>query len=621
MDAGKTWVDQTVREGGRQTTFSGFADEPTAYTPGGGQGYFDMIVGASAENPEHVIFGLCNAYRSTEGGKGLHFKTAIGGYERRDWMHPDMQDIVVCGKETRISTDGGIKYSDNFFETPGQDRNFGIYASDYHGFGQGWNDDVMAGGRWHNGNAVMRDSYGEGNSLQVGRVEQATGYVMLSNSNKVYFSDGGMVTIPADIKGTVSKDYKPFQFKKPMESVMTNKEMGFDPRYAQRILISSADYQELGKLFISEDEGYSFREIFDSEGEFVVAYEYARSNPNHIYVVCQRGFYHSVDNGEKWESFAGNPFDRGDLAGGAIAVDPNDETKLWYSNPFYADCVAYTTDYGKTWHYPLQGNILSDRKFSWIVPTGNEGNGVYFCTSGESSIFYKEDNTEWIDYSAGFPSGARITRLVPFYKEGKLRAATNQGIWEIPLYREKFKPVAQPTALNLGDGDISKTPNKEILFDSYSIVNQDGAKWEWSFSPQPQKVTGENTRTPKVIFGKNGSYDVTLTVTTPQGSHTRTIRETIRINTPTAISQPETPEVATEIRYDGGVPKLVLQTEKLKERKTFTLHNEKGMLLRKVEIPAGETLTEISLQEWKEGIYIYKLTTEHNKYFGKFLKK
>ncbi len=54
-------------------------------------------------------------------------------------------------------------------------------------FGQGWNEDVMAGGRWHNGDAVMMKSYGEGKAVYVGGVEQATGYVMLSNPKKCIF--------------------------------------------------------------------------------------------------------------------------------------------------------------------------------------------------------------------------------------------------------------------------------------------------------------------------------------------------------------------------------------------------------------------------------------------------
>ena len=621
-DAGRTWTDQTSHDS-YASTFSPFMDEPTAYMSGGGQGYFDMIVGASAENPEHVIYGLCNSYRSTQGGQGVYRETAIGGYQERDGMHPDMQDIVVCGKDTWVCTDGGVKYSNNFFATRGEDRNFGIYASDYHGFGQGWNDDVMVGGRWHNGNAVMRDTYGAGNSLQVSGVEQPTGYVMLSSPNKVYFTDSGMTTIPTDINGSIEESYTQFQFKEPMESLLTSKEMGFDPRYAYRLIISSSNDQEFSKLFLTEDEGYSFKEIFDSNGEFVVAYEIARSNPDQIYVVCQNSIHYSLDGGATWNAFVSNPFNSHDLAGAAIAIDPHDATKLWYSNSYNKGHLAYTTDYGATWNYPFQNDWkMSEHKFSWIVPTGNEDHGIYVCTTGESYIFYKDDKTNgWIDYSTGFPSGARITRLTPFYKQGKLRAATNQGIWEIPLYREKFIPVAQPLALNIGNGDITETPNKEILFDSYSIVNQDGATWEWSFSPQPKQVIDADKRNPKVIFGNKGSYSVTLKVTTPQGSHSRTIPNMIRIDTPLGIETPTTPEIEATIRYVGNVPTLVLQTGQLKEKKKLTLHNANGMLLQTIEAPAEQQTIEMPLIDQKQGVYIYNLNTEHHKYFGKFLKK
>lgn len=616
-DAGETWIDQTEtgNTGSYKTTFSPFVDKSQ-----GGQGYFDMMIGVSNKNPEHLIYGLCSSYRDLKGGKGWYRETAIGGYQDRDGMHPDMQDIAICGDDTWICTDGGIKYSNNFFETYGQDRNFGIYASEYVGFGQGWNEDIMVGGRWHNGNAVMASRYGAGNSLHVSGVEQSTGYVMLSDHNKVYFSDGGMTTIPQDINGYVSATYDNFRDKKPMESLQTSKELGFDPRYAKRLIMTAAD--DYYKLFLSEDEGLSFRTILETDYEFIVCYEHARSNPDHIYVVAAQSIQHSTDNGNTWQEFKTLPFQLSNQAGSAIAIDPHDDNILWYSNNTYPGQVAYTTDFGTTWHYPLTNEPeLRDRKFQWIVLTGSE-NGVYLTTVGESAIFYKDDQTNsWVDYSAGFPPGARITRLVPFYKGGKLRAATSQGLWEIPLFREHFKPVAQPIALNLGDGDISKTPNMEVQFDSYSIVNQEKVAWEWSFSPQPQSVIGADTRNPKVVFGKKGSYDVTLKVTTPQGSHSRTIRDMIRIDTPTGIETPQTPEVETSIRYVGDVPVLVFQTEKLKGKKTFTLHDVKGMLLYQKEIPADETLTEIPLQQWKGGVYIYRLTTDHYKYFGKFLKQ
>ena len=62
-DGGASWEDQTDK-GGKfwNTTFSPIMDSA------GGQGFFDMMIGASAQNPAHVLYGLTSLYRSTEEG-------------------------------------------------------------------------------------------------------------------------------------------------------------------------------------------------------------------------------------------------------------------------------------------------------------------------------------------------------------------------------------------------------------------------------------------------------------------------------------------------------------------------------------------------------------------------
>lgn len=615
-DAGRTWTDNTTRSG-RGQTFSGFVDN--VY---GGQGYFDMAIGASENNPEHVIFGLCSAYRSEEGGKGDHNRTAIGGYHKLSAMHPDIQDIVICGNDTWITTDGGIKYSADFFKTDGIDRNTGIYASDYHGFGQGWNEDIMAGGRWHNGDAVHHQAYGEGTTIHVGGVEQATGYVMLSEPRKVYFSDAGMSIVPATLNGTVQTTYDQFGSKKPIESLQSSKELCFDPRYAKRVLMASREDDDMGKIFLSEDEGRSFTQLYDLDGEDVLSYEFARSNPDYIYVAGKYDVFYTTDGGSTWDFMETRAFPRIEnqmTTGITIAVDPKQEQTLWWANANYAGAVAYTTDLGKTWHYPLTP-ALKDKRFNWIILTGNEHNGVYIGTaSGEANVYYKDDTmSEWVDYSAGLPAGLRITRLTPFYKEGKLRAATNQGIWEIPLYAEHFSPIAQPMALNIGHGDLTNTPNQEVIFDSYSIVNQNDAQWEWSFSPQPKQVIGANERSPRVVFGKSGKYDVTLKVTTPQGTHSRTMREMITIGGTVGIEQVTAKPTAT---VEWQADALQVTTSGLHSAATLTLHDVKGRLLHTYTLPATDAQLTMPLPSLQAGVYLYELRSKTHKFFGKFIKQ
>ncbi|NNF21955.1 MAG: T9SS type A sorting domain-containing protein, partial [Saprospiraceae bacterium] len=50
------------------------------------------------------------------------------------------------------------------------------------------------------------------------------------------------------------------------------------------------------------------------------------------------------------------------------------------------------------------------------------------------------------------------------------------------------------------------------------VLNHDDASWEWSFSPEPHFISNPGSRNPRVVFGEEGSYDVTLTVTDKQGN-------------------------------------------------------------------------------------------------------
>lgn len=634
-NGGKDWVDKTTRVSTNSwDSRNSFFDLDERQ---GGQGFFDMTLGVSNKDPELVIFGLCSAYRSTQGGSGgwglRYGNTAIGGYTAHEKMHPDIQDIAISGNDTWIATDGGIKYSADFFETPGENRMKGVYAADYHGFDMGWNEDVMAGGRWHNGDAVHMASYGEGNTMHVGGVEKATGHVMLSDPKKVYFSDAGRYVMPERIDGAVEVTYDQyFTDKKPFEILKTNGRIVTDPRYALRIIMNGRDAdddwgaRDVYQIYRSENEGLSFQSILDTDHERVSNYEYARSNPDVIYVCGYLDIYRTRDHGANWEKLPERPFPE-EISDGdtplMLAVDPNDEQCVWVTNTFSPGAVRYTTDGGHTWTNPLGGELLS-QTFCWIILTGDELNGVYLGTNDGARVYYKDDSmTEWMDYSQGLNPGARLTRLVPFYKDGKLRAATNQGIWEIPLVRQDFRPVAQPIALNLGNGDLTDNPGKEVWLDSYSIVKQEpGTRWHWSFSPQPVSVSNPDVRNPKVVFGRPGSYDVTLTITTPSGkTHSRTVKDMIQIKKETGMEDAGTvsPKVTLSAERIASGQNLHMLVSGMPEEKVVTIHNLSGHLMQKHHLGQGERALQIPAGELPAGVYVYEVKTRNAKVFGKFI--
>ena len=615
-DAGETWQDQTIPvTPGKYNTFSPFLDTD------GGQGFFDMMVGASAQNPAHVLFGLCSLYRSTEEGVCNYRQGGIGGYQRSDWMHCDIQDIAIhpCG-DTWVCNDGGIKYSRDFFETKGEDRYDGIYASDYQGLGVGWNEDVMAAGRWHNGDVVHASTYGEGNSLHVGGVEIATGYVMRSNPWKVYFSDASTRIMPREMDGSVEEHYGPwFTGVKPYEALRINGEIATDPRYALRVFVQDMTNPQEG--YLSYDEGASFQKAFYSEGEEFYSYEFARTDPNRVYISGTWNMWRSDDGGESFVQCSAQPLPQldGNMHFTKLTVDPNNEDHVIYICHDLPGLVSETFDGGASW-MPFDLGTLANKRIHQILLVGDEYNSCYVTTYDGASVYFK-DNTmqDFIDYSSGLNPGARISKLVPFYKDGVLRMATDQGLWEAPLYHRTFLAVPQPMALNLGSGDLTANPRKEVQFDSYSIVRQDEhTKWHWTFSPQPQYVSDANIRNPRVIFGNAGSYDVTLTVTTPSGTSSRTIRNMITINSSTGIDESHVGEVGLQKNILEQGENLVVTTTGLDSDSRLTIHDLKGRLMHSAHVPVSQPQQNVPLNHLSSGMYIYQITNARQKFFGQF---
>ena len=614
-DGGATWENQTDK-GGKywDVTFSPVMDAS------GGQGYFDMMIGASSADPTHVLFGLTSLYRSTNEGVCNYRDNAIGGYQRTDWMHCDIQDIAIhpCG-DTWICNDGGIKYSADFFETKGEDRHDGVYASDYQGLGVGWNEDVMAAGRWHNGDVVHAASYGEGKSVHVGGVEIATGYVMKSNPWKVYFTDAMTRIMPREIDGTIQEDvWTYFSDKKPLEVLRINGDIATDPRYALKVFLQ--DMTDTWGGYLSYDEGASFQKVFDSEGEDFYSYEFARSNPDRVYITGAWNMWRSDDGGLTFNTVT-QPFPITDdyLHFTRVVVDPNDEDHVLVICSDRYGSVSESFDGGMSWA-PFDLANLSNIRIHQIILVGDEFNSCYVTSYDGASVYFR-DNTmdEFIDYSAGLPPAARISKVVPFYKGGVLRMATNQGLWEAPLYHQDFTPVAQPMALNLGSGDLTANPRKEVQFDSYSIVRQDeNTKWHWSFSPQPESVSDPSARNPRVVFGNPGDYDVTLTVTTPAGSSSRTIKNMITIKGTSAIENVEVREVGIKKSVLGQGEPIELITSGLDAGAVISIHDMKGRLLQQLNLSKAQDNVSISLN-LPSGVYVYSINNATQKFFGQFV--
>ncbi|MEN9612857.1 MAG: hypothetical protein RLZZ628_3671 [Bacteroidota bacterium] len=502
------------------------AGSTTALAMTNGQGYYDLSIVASPSNADHLIVASTTAYKSTDGGANF---TAVGGYTGAFAIHPDIQEMTAVGGDTWIATDGGMTLSSDFFTATdnASARMTGIYGSHFWGFDSGWNEDVLVGGRYHNGNTAWRSTYAAGQFIRMGGGEAATGYVNPGNSSYTYFSDIGGRVLPNQWN-----DYYNFLniSKYPTESyaAMESSEQVWHPLNYNTYFLGNGT-----SLWKTTDNGNTFAALYTGTGE-VKSIEVCRSNPNVIYFHETQSddgkTMKSSNGGISWTACATPSGTSGsDRRMATISVSGTDENTIWiaYRNAGNGLKVFKSVDGGASWTNwtttALNGVRLSDM----FHQLGTNG-GVYLM-GDYGKVFYRNNvMSNWILYNAGLPMAlnGEISRLKPFYKAQKLRMAANAGIWEVDFYENSTTTLVQPMA----DKSIVSCARDTIDLESHS-VSPNPTAFQWTITPTPAYISNAHSRNPKIVLGSQGTYSVKLSVTDANGTSARTIPDMLQFNT------------------------------------------------------------------------------------------
>ena len=148
-NAGSSWINAYGQDGGPYSaTHPNLAIGTATWLYH--QGFYNCAILANPNNADEILVGGLNLYRSTDGGASY---TSVSGYVGGPLsLHVDNQDFRQVNGNTWITTDGGIYKSTDFLTTQPDFKMSGVHASDFWGFGAGWNEDVLVGGLYHNGN-------------------------------------------------------------------------------------------------------------------------------------------------------------------------------------------------------------------------------------------------------------------------------------------------------------------------------------------------------------------------------------------------------------------------------------------------------------------------------------
>ena len=500
-----------------------------------GQGYFDLVLEVSPNNENLLYVGTTSLFKSVNGGSTL---SAVGGYQGGYSIHPDIQDMkILSNGDTWVATDGGMNLSTDNFTSQAKHfaLNKGLIGSDMWGFNQGWNEDIIVGGRYHNGNTAISDMYGE-KALRMGGGESPTGWLLHGKSRHAAFDDlGDGWILPKTAEGkpegrfVFSKHPNMDQYGALRSNVATH------PWYSGTLYLGNEN-----AIWMSRDFGTSFDLLYEFSGR-VRYLDISYSDPNIMYAdIVGQGFYRSQDGGKTWirPTNSNAPAWNGQIA---FAISPYNSNVIYAARQTNASSEMYISkNGGNSW---TQFSALSRSVKSIVIQPTSEGKDLVYAittniTGKSATVYFKKDGEiSWTEFGTGFPAGKRPNSAAAFFRDSKLRVSGNSGVWESTLAEPDFTPIITPWV----DKSVYSCTLDTVQLDDHSMLNHQNVSWSWEITPAPAYISNPNIRNPKAVFDHAGKFSVTLKVNKNGVEYSRTIQDMFEVRSCPSINDCSNP--------------------------------------------------------------------------------
>ena len=528
-DAGESWSFRCCGEEPSgpaslsNPNLMGWSDDGT---DNGGQYYYDVALEVDPVNPNKLYLGGVNHWVSVDGGYSFNCPAKWSHGHSDQYVHADIHDIRYLGNELWFACDGGLFRSSDGGATINRSMT-GIEGTDFWGFGSSTKSNVMLGGAYHNGTLLKDNNTYINDWICTGGGDGVRGFVNPGNDRLAYDDYEGRI-----LSGDRTVAIGSFQFDSLPNSsyiIGASSEMAFHPSNYNTILFGRNNL-----LLKTTNNGKTFETIHDFSEE-VMAVEIAWTNPDVIYVTtyldwwADKKIWRSSDAGISWNEITPSstllggdnwvPFD--------ITVSSNDENILWaartsqygggYPN-LNGRQVYKTTNGGNSWTN-ITSSDLDGESITNIVHQRGSNGGVYIGT--RRTVYYTNNNlSNWNLFNNQLPLSTPSTKIIPYYKDGKLRNATSRSVYECDFY-ENSPPKAQISSDKLKVSCYDTI----IYFVDNSALSSENPSWQWSFpGGNPSTSTDQN---PIVSYNSPGLYDVSLTVSDNYGTSTQNYNEFI----------------------------------------------------------------------------------------------
>lgn len=491
----------------------------------GGQYYYDLAFDVSPTNGDSVFVGGVNLWVSDDAGQSFTCPAKWSHSYKDNYVHADIHDIGFFGNDLWIASDGGIFFSNNSGGTF-ERRMFGIEGTDFWGFGVGfWDGEVMLGGTYHNGTLLKDNNVFNNGWISTDGGDNTRGFANPGDERVVY-SDYNRKKLSGD--RNVEATTYPYSNKPNADGAGRESELVFDYECYNCFYTG---FEE--GLYYTTDNGTSYTLIYSfpyNVGEI----EISRANSNIIYVSTYASFYgakqiwRSDDKGQTWIEITPSSAEINGLTSRpyVLAVSSYDAMEIFFARIGYFENldgykVFKSNDGGDTWVNISTPDLDGEMIVNMVHQQGTDG-GIWLGT--RRAVYYKNNSmSNWLLYNSELPSACYSTRLVPYYRKGKIRNASDRSVFEADFV-EASDVIAQ---ISVNSKNIACTMDT-VYYADYSILSEGSATWLWQFPGGTPSSSTE--RKPKILYANPGAYDVSLTVSDSSGSASQTLSNFITIN-------------------------------------------------------------------------------------------